>query len=137
MVKGEAELPDIPKDIANAVKTIDELSTYEITDLLSRTKDMAPACRRIYESTMYSRLAFPWVCLLSVFLAIPLAGRNERRGIMISIIVAICIIITYVVASQFLLICGKWGWVPPFVSGAASTFGLIAYIWWTVFRHHY
>ncbi len=137
LMKSEEELPDSPVDIANAVKTIDELSTFEITDLLSRTKDMADSCRRVYESTMYSRLAFPWVCLLSVFLAIPLAGRNERRGIMISIIVAICIIIFYTIFSQIFLILGKRGIVPPFVAGTGATFGLVAYIWWTVFRHHY
>jgi lipopolysaccharide export system permease protein len=134
--KNRQEIPEIPENILNTVKNKNELPSWVIWRMVQNTKDMAPRCKAILMSVFYNRLAFPWSCFLAVFLGIPLATKNERSGIMLSIVVAIGVIVAYIIISQMLLILGKQGLLLPIVAGLFPTFAFLVYGWYTVVRNH-
>ena len=135
LVKDRQEIPEIPENILNTVKSKDELPSWIIWRMVNNTKSMAPRCRAILMSVFYHRLAFPWACFLAVFLGIPLATKNERSGIMLSIIIAIAVIVIYIIISQLLLILGKQGLLAPVVAGLFPTIAFLVYGWYTVIRN--
>ena len=128
------QLPEEPKDIMNAVKEPEELSSWVILDLLERAKNMAPQCRAIYETIFYYRMAFPWACFLAVFLAVPLAAKNERGGIFLAIITAVVVIVVYQVTSHVFLALGKQGLMNPMFAGIAPTASFIFVGWYYIMR---
>jgi lipopolysaccharide export LptBFGC system permease protein LptF len=103
--------------------------------MVRNTKNMAPRCKAILMSVFYYRLAFPWACFLAVFLGIPLATKNERSGIMLSIVIAIAVIVIYIVVSQIFLILGKQGLMAPMFAGLFPTIAFLVYGWYTVIRN--
>jgi lipopolysaccharide export LptBFGC system permease protein LptF len=133
--KNRIEIPEVPENILNTVKNKDELPSWVIWRMVNNTKGMAPRCKAIYMSIFYHRLAFPWACFLAVFLGIPLATKNERSGIMLSIIIAIAVIVAYMIVSQILLILGKQGYLDPMVAGLFPTVSFLVYGWYTVVRN--
>ena len=128
------EIPERPRDIANAVKPPEELSAKVLFHLLADSKTMVPSLRAMYKTYLYYRLAFPTVCFLCVFLALPLAAKNERSGIFLSIVVAVGIIVVYQVLTEVFMILGKSGIVPPVVGGLAPTAGFLLYSWFGIIR---
>ena len=135
LIKTRQEIPEIPENILNTVKSKDELPSWVIWRMVNNTKSMAPRCKAILMSVFYHRLAFPWACFLAVFLGIPLATKNERSGIMLSIIIAIAVIVVYIIISQLLLILGKQGLLAPIVAGLFPTVAFLVYGWYTVIRN--
>jgi lipopolysaccharide export system permease protein len=135
VIKKTSEISETPEDIINAVKDEEELPTWVIWRILHKTKNMAERCRNIFESVFYYRLAFPWACFLAVFLGIPLATKNERSGIMLAIITAVVVIVTYIVVSQIFLVLGKQGHLNPIIAGLSPTLAFIAYGWYNVVRN--
>jgi LPS export ABC transporter permease LptG len=133
--KDRQEIPEIPENILNTVKSKDELPSWVIWRMVRNTKNMAPRCKAILMSVFYYRLAFPWACFLAVFLGIPLATKNERSGIMLSIVIAIAVIVIYIVVSQIFLILGKQGLMAPMFAGLFPTIAFLVYGWYTVIRN--
>lgn len=123
-----------PADIVNAVKAPEELPTWVIYQMLRDNDKMVPALRNIYETLFYYRIAFPWVCLLCVFLALPLAAKNERSGIFTAIVTAVVVIVVYQVLTEIFMVLGKQGIVPPIIGGLAPTVGFIIYGYFGVVR---
>ncbi|OGV39145.1 MAG: hypothetical protein A2X48_01430 [Lentisphaerae bacterium GWF2_49_21] len=134
--KDSSEFPETPEGIMNAVLPPEELPSLVIVDLILNTKNMAKKSRNIYETTLYNRLAFPWACVLAVFLGIPLASRNERSGIFMAIIIAVAIIVAYTLVSQFMLILGNRGYVPPMIAGIGPTVVFLGYGLYNAVTHH-
>jgi lipopolysaccharide export system permease protein len=121
------DVPESPERIYHSVQPSTDLPSIVILDLLTSTKNMAATCKNIYKTTIYYRIAFPWASLLAVFLAIPLAAKNHRGGIFISIIVAVGIIVVYQISSHLFIIFGNRGILPPFIAGLFPTAAFIIY----------
>ena len=132
--KDLGSVTEMPKDIFNSIKAPDEMSSREIIDILEKSKDLSPLTVGIYKTLLYSRYSQPWVCLLAVFLGVPLAGSNERRGIMLSVISAMGVIIVYTVISQITVVLGNRGYIPAFIAGAGPTILFLMYILYKVVR---
>lgn len=121
------KFPERPEDIMRYAKPAQELSSFEIFEILRKTKNMAKSCRNVYETTLYSRLSFPWTCIIAVFLAIPLAARHERSGIFKSIVTGVAVMVAYQVISNMACILGNRGFVPPLLAGLGPTVAFIIY----------
>ena len=128
------EMPEQPEDIVNAVKPPEELPSWIIYNLLHDNASMVPTLRGMYETILYYRLAFPTVCFLCVFLGLPLAAKNERAGIFLSIITAVGVIVVYQLLTEIFLVLGKQGFVPPIVGGLTPTIVFLFYGWFFVVR---
>ena len=134
LVIPSSEIPEYPEDIVNAVKPPEELPSWVIYNMLRDNASMVPTLRNMYETILYYRMAFSTVCFLCVFLGLPLAAKNERAGIFMSIITAVGVIVAYQVATEIFLVLGKQGFVPPIVGGLAPTVAFILYSWFFVIR---
>ena len=128
------EIPEQPEDIVNAVKPPEELPSWIIYNLLQDNASMVPSLRGMYKTILYYRLAFPTVCFLCVFLGLPLAAKNERAGIFLSIITAVGVIVVYQLLTEIFLVLGKQGFVPPAVGGLTPTIVFLFYGWFFVVR---
>jgi len=136
LVKSVDELSETPSEILNAAKPPEDLPTWTIWNIVHSTKDMDPLCRAKYSTIFYYRIAFPWACLIAVFLGIPLAARNERGGIFRSIIMAVGVIVVYQVSSEVFLVLGKQGYLYPAVAGLFPTMLFIFYGWYSIVKQN-
>ena len=129
-----AEIPEYPKMIEKTIVLPETLKTKELYTILKENKDMAPSLRNIYETLFYYRFAFPWVCFLCSFLALPLASRNERSGIFTAIVTAVAVVAIYQILTEIMMLAGKNGLLPPFVAGTFPTFAFMLYGWFFLIR---
>ena len=129
-----SEIPEKPQDIINAVRPPDELPAITIYRLLRESSAMVPALKGMYETLLYYRIAFPTVCFLCVFLALPLAAKNERSGVFLSIITAVAAVVVYQVLTEVFLLLGKTGIVPPLVGGLTPTIVFLLYGYIAILR---
>ena len=127
-------IPETEDHIQNAVKPPDELSSADLIGILSNNKHMAKTLRNIYETLLYYRLSFPWVCFLCVCLGLPLAVKNERAGIFLSIVTAVAAIVIFQMMTEVFLVLGKQGYLPPIVGGVGPTFAFLLYSYFGVIR---
>lgn len=128
------EIPETPENIKIAVRPPENLSSLEILSILRGSKQMASSLRNVYATILYYRLAFPWVCFLCVFLGLPLAAKNERAGIFLSIVSAVGAIVVFQMLTAVFQILGKQGYVPPIVGGFGPTLVFLLYSYFGVIR---
>lgn len=128
------EIPETETQIQNAVKPPEDLSSADLIGILHNNKHMAKSLKNMYETLLYYRLSFPFVCLLCVFLGLPLAVKNERSGIFLSIITAVVAIVVFQVMTEIFLILGQQGFIPPIVGGFGPTFAFLLYSYFGVIR---
>jgi len=129
-----SEIPETPEEIMNAVKPPEELPSWVIYQILDSNKNMAPSLRNVYSTILYYRLAFPWACFLCVFLGLPLAAKNERAGVFLSIVIAVAIVVVFQMLTQIFMVLGKQGIVPPAIAGLAPVLTFVVYGWFFVVR---
>jgi LPS export ABC transporter permease LptG len=124
-----------PHDIYNAVKNVENLTSLEILDLLSKSQHMSQNKKNLYWTTLFYRISFfPCAALIAAFLGIPLATKNQRSGIFMSIILAVFIIMSYIVISEMCRVAGNSGYLPPIVAGTGPTIAFIIYGWYNVVK---
>ncbi len=128
------EIRETPYEIKNAVKPPDELSSRTILTILLVNKNMAHQLRCSYETLLYYRLAFPWICFLCVFLGLPIAVKNERSGVFLSIVTAVGAIVLFQILTELFLALGKQGYIPPVIGGLGPTFAFLLYSYFGVIR---
>ena len=137
IIKGVVEFPESPRDIMMAVKEIDDLASWEIFEIIYKTHNMPAKRKALYWTTLYYRLSFfPFACIIAAFLGVPLATKNERSGIFISIISAVLVIMGYIVFSSIFRLFGNTGAIPPIIAGTGPTVALVSYGWYNVIRQN-
>ena len=135
MLGAPKDFPETPKDILNAVKHIEDLTSWEIYQLLSRSSKMSESRKNVYLTTLYYRISFfPWSTIIAALLGIPLATKNARSGVFMSIVIAVVVIISYVFISEIFRVLGNRGDIPPVVAGMGPTIGFFTFACWNVFR---
>ena len=127
-------IPETEVQIQNAVKPPEDLSSADLLGILRNNRHMAKSLKNMYETFLYYRLSFPFVCLLCVCLGLPLAVKNERSGIFLSIVTAVAFIVIFQVLTEIFLILGQQGIVPPLVGGAGPTIAFVLYSYFGVIR---
>jgi lipopolysaccharide export system permease protein len=121
-------ITESPKTLALEGRNPDQLTTSQlrrhIAALYRAGRDVqAP----LYETTLHYRYAFPWSCLLVVWLGVPLGLRVSRRGPALAIGTALGLVVLYYLLANFALALGKGGHVPA-VWAAWTSNGLFALI---------
>lgn len=128
------EIPETELQIQNAVRPPDELSSADLIAILTTNKHMARSLKAMYKTLLYYRLTFPFACFLCVCLGIPLAVKNERSGIFMSIIIAVAVIVIFQILTEIFLVLGKQGYIPPLIGGAGPMFVFLLYSYFGVIR---
>ena len=119
---------ETPQDFFNVTRVLDQWPSSDIQSVLNRAEGLSKTTKNYYYTILYTRWSFPWVCLLCVFLAIPLAASNERKGIMVSVATAVAIVLAYQVVSQILTVLGQKNYIPAIIAGTSPTIVLLIYV---------
>ena len=127
-------IPETEVQIQNAIKPPEDLSSADLIGVLKNNSNMAKSLKNMYETLLYYRLTFPFVCLLCVCLGLPLSAKNERSGIFLSIITAVAAIVIFQLLSQLFLLLGQQGFIPPLVGGVGPIFIFLLYSYFGVIR---
>jgi lipopolysaccharide export system permease protein len=136
-ILGKDLFPETPRDILISVKDIENLASWEIYEILNKTRNMPAKRKALYETTLYYRLSFfPFACLIAAFLGVPRATKNERSGIFLSVIVAVFVIVAYIASSALLRLLGNTQHLPPIIAGAGPTFIFLVLAWINVVRQN-
>lgn len=131
---GKSVIPETEIQIQNAIKPPEDLASADLLGILRNNPHMAKSLKNMYATLLYYRLSFPFVCFLCVCLGLPLAVKNERSGIFLSIIAAVGTIVIFQVLTEICLILGQQGFVPPIIGGAGPTFAFMLYSYFGVIR---
>ena len=108
------DVVEIPDDLITTKKNPDQITTANILRRLEISKELDPVSKNTLKTELYSRWAFPWVCLFAVMIGLPIAGRNARRGVVTSIMSAVAVVVVYMVTSQIFVVLGNKGYIPTF-----------------------
>ena len=129
-----SEVPETPELIEKTIVLPEALPTSEIYHILRENQRMSPNVRNVYATLFWYRLAFPWVCFMCSFLALPLAAKNERSGIFTAIVTALIVVVIYQVMTEIMMIAGKNSYLPPFIAGTFPTIAFMVYGWFFLIR---
>lgn len=132
VIYSEKDIPENQEDILYAIKDEEDLPSWVIWDILHSTENMSERMKNVYTTLFFYRLAFPWACFLAVFIGIPVVTKNERSGVMTSIMTAVALIIGYIICANLFLLFGKQGVFNPVFAGLAPTVGFIVYGYYKV-----
>lgn len=120
--------------IQNAIKPPEDLSSEDLIGILRNNKHMEKGLKNMYQTFLFYRLTFPFSCILCVCLGLPLAVKNERSGIFLSIITAVVAIVVFQIMTEIFLVLGQKGYVPPIIGGVGPTFAFLLYSYFGVIR---
>ena len=107
-------ITETPKRLMMESKSREEMTTTELRRFIralrrsGRDSQTAP-----YLVEMHSRYAMPLTCLIVVWLSVPLAMRVNRRGPMMSIGVALCLVVAFFILTQLVSKMGMGARIPP------------------------
>jgi lipopolysaccharide export system permease protein len=106
-----------PRQMALEAKKIDYLTTTEMRRTIKSLR--AGRFRRHlneYQVTLDYRYAFPFTCLIVVWLGVPLGMRISRQGPMLGVGTALVLVVTFYFLTHITLALGKGGRIPPAIA---------------------
>ena len=127
-------IPETEKQMQNAIKPPEDLSSEDLIGILRNNKQMDKGLKSLYQTFLFYRLTFPFSCILCVCLGLPLAVKNERSGIFLSIITAVIAIVVFQIMTEVFLVLGQQGYVHPLIGGVGPTFIFLLYSYFGVIR---
>jgi lipopolysaccharide export LptBFGC system permease protein LptF len=107
---------ETPWRIASSQLQAQNLSISELRDYLQFNFDFPPALLAPYRTNLADRWAFPWSCLVIVFIAAPLGIVYNRRGVLGAVAGAIFLFVATILVRGFLLALGKGARLDPYVA---------------------
>jgi lipopolysaccharide export system permease protein len=75
-----------------------------------------------YQVELHYRYAFPFMCLVVVWLAIPLGMRVGRSGPLLSVGAALMLVVAFYFLTNIVLAMGKGGYLPPSMAAWSANF---------------
>jgi len=102
-----------PNRLALEGREPDQLRTRELRQQIAhRTSRMAA-----YKVELYRRYAFPWMCLIVIWLGFPLGVQVSRRGgALLGVGTALGLVVAFFLVMNIALALGKGGRIPPVVA---------------------
>jgi LPS export ABC transporter permease LptG len=107
---------ETPWRIASSQLLAQNLSIPELHDYLRFNWDFPSALLAPYRTNLADRWAFPWSCLVIVFIAAPLGIVYNRRGVIGGVAGAIFLFVGTILVRAFLLALGKGSRLDPYLA---------------------
>jgi lipopolysaccharide export system permease protein len=92
------------------------LSVGEIIHYKSLHPNLHGEKRALILTTLYSRLAAPWTCLIVVFIAVPFGAPSGRRNVFVGVASSIFICFGFFLVQEFSSAAGIGGYLPPVIA---------------------
>ncbi len=108
--------PETPWRIASSQLQAQNLSIAELHEYLRYNHDFPETMLAPYRTNLADRWAFPWSCLVIVFLAAPLGVVYNRRGVLGAVASAIFLFVATILVRGLLLALGKGARIDPYLA---------------------
>ncbi len=121
------DLKETPKDFLRKNRRLEFMSYGQLRDYIDRFSATASATKTKLLVDLYRKTSLPFICLVVIFVAAPVAFMIHKGGLMIGIGISMLIGLAFFSVEAFILAMGKAGILPPLVSAwAANILFLIA-----------
>ncbi len=107
---------ETPWRISSSRMEAQNLSVPELQEYLKYNADFPAAQLAPYRTNLADRWAFPWSCLVVVFIAAPLGIVFSRRGVLAGVASSIFIFFGMILLRYLFLALGKGGHLDPIVA---------------------
>ncbi len=128
-------LPEGPSDFKIIQKDAEKMGFFELRRYIHKIKAEGYDVSR-YRVDLHGKLAFPFVCLILVFIGMSFSVRSERSGgLMQSLAAGIFIGASYWIVHAFSMSLGRSGTLPVFLSAWTANIifaGLAAYLFYRI-----
>lgn len=125
---------EAPSEIISSLRPVEELTVRDMLRMLRRRDALPQSTRNVFWTALWHRLAYPFSCLAAALLGVGLSVSRDGGSRLRGFSLAVALLVAYHILSQFLVLLGKNGILPPVVGGAFSTAALIAWGLWQVYR---
>jgi LPS export ABC transporter permease LptG len=98
---------ETPWRIASSNPEAQNLSIPELRDYLKHNNDFPPVQLAPFQTYLFHRWAFPWQCLIVVFIGAPLSIVFSRRGVIGGVAAAMCLYAALLLSTYLFLALGK------------------------------
>ena len=124
-------LPEVPNDFKIIQKDAEKMGFFELRHYINKIKAEGYDVSR-YKVDLYGKFAFPFICLILVFIGMSFSVRSERSGgLMQSLAAGIIIGASYWFVHGFFMSLGRSGTLPVLLSAWTANIlfaGLAAYL---------
>ena len=108
---------DSPQRMVLGGKASDQMTPSELRQQIRALKRAGRGARLSeLEVELQDRYAFPFICLIVVWIAIPLGMRVSRRGPLLAVGTALGLVVAFYILHQWMKMAGRGGHVAPVVA---------------------
>lgn len=109
---------DPPRRMALEGKASDQMTSSELRQQIRALRSTGRSAHRLpeLEVELQDRYAFPFICLIVVWIAIPLGMRVSRRGPLLAVGEALGLVVAFYIVHQWLKMAGRGGHLVPVVA---------------------
>ena len=120
-------LDEPPTAVTGELRPTEDMAVRDMLGLLKRGKALPEQTRNILETTVWYRLAYPWVSLMCALVGVGLNAGSERRGALGGFAASVGIIFLFYTVSEFSVLFGRLGRIP---AAAAGVLPVVAFLIW-------
>lgn len=110
-----------PDRIVMMLRPTEELDIIQMIRILTEREQLPPSTRHVLATTIWYRLSFPFSCLMAAVLGVGFCLTRDRSGALRGFAAAVGFIVLYHFVSQFTVVLGRTGHLPPVVAGSFPT----------------
>ncbi|HQL87124.1 MAG: YjgP/YjgQ family permease [Lentisphaerae bacterium] len=118
--------PEIPKNILSHSRNWEQLTIRELYEVLRADIMPTAKTKRLLMVLFWNRATFPLASLVGALFGVAFTIVPGRTGMVRGFAAAVAMLVLFYLISQFTLVLGKNGWLPPFVAGASTNLAFLA-----------
>lgn len=122
-----ASLTEPPAEIYNDLRPLQELSAVDIRRFLNKNPDLPAATHLPLLATFWSRVMLPFSCIIASLYGVGMTMRAQRAGAFRGFALAIAMMVCYYIATQFFVLLGRHGIVPPVLAAVLPPLAFMAH----------
>lgn len=127
-------LDDEPRSVAGTMRPTEHLSVRGMVEVLSHRELLPERTHDILATTVWYRCAYPFTCVMCALVSVGLGVRTERAGGLAGFAAAVGVIFLFYGVSEFFVLLGRTGRIPPPVAGVLPVAGFTLWGGWRVYR---
>ncbi len=121
------EVNEPPSEIFNDLRPLRELSAIDMFRYLRKNDDLPPESANPMATTFWYRVSMPLSCLIASLYGVGLSMRRQRAGPFWGFAAALGMMALYYGVTQFMVLLGKHGVLPPLVAGGLPPWLFVAH----------
>jgi len=109
------KLQEVPEDFMNEIKDPVYLSSLELWRYIKTHPHLSPKILARYKTDFHHRVSMPFVCLLIVFIGIPVGAHTGRRGVLAGVMTALGMFFAFYTLQYIMIYLAKEMYIAPWM----------------------